>query len=116
MSRDEVATTFAVSLSSVKRWAAKQRSGVSLSPGTSPGRSPRLSKRELAALLTRLHAAPDATLDAHTAWWNEQHPEHSVSRATIDRAITRLGWSRKKRHSPPASGTKMHEKPSANTC
>ncbi len=116
MSRDEVVTTFAVSLSSLKRWAAKKRLGVALTPGTSPGRTPRLSETELSVLRTRLQAAPDATLDAHTAWWNEQHPKHCVSRATIDRAITRLGWSRKKRHLAPASVTSVLDKPSASSC
>src|SRR3712207_5096025 len=103
MSRAEAMTTFAVSLSTIKRWVHLRRTGASLTPGRSPGRTPRLTTGDLAALRTRLEVAPDATLDAHTTWWNEQHPERPVSRATIDRAITRLGWSRKKRRSRPAS-------------
>jgi transposase len=103
MSQAEAVTTFGVSLSTIKRWAARRRAGMSLVPGRSPGRSLALGDAELASLLTRLEAAPDATLDAHLLWWNAQHPDHIVSRATLDRAITRLGWSRKKSPSAPAN-------------
>lgn len=99
MARAEAVTTFAVRLSTIKRWMHLRRTGVSLTPRQSPGRSPRLTTTALAELRMRLAAAPDATLDAHTRWWNEHHATHPVSRATLDRAITRLGWSRKKR--PP---------------
>lgn len=97
MSRAEAVTTFGVSLSTIKRWVARQRSGISLVPGHSPGRSLALGDAELSTLQTRLQAAPDATLDAHLHWWNTLHPQRPISRATLDRAITRLGWSRKKR-------------------
>jgi transposase len=103
MARAEAVTTFAVSLSTIKRWGQLRRAGVSLTPRRSPGRSPCLTATALAELRMRLVAAPDATLDAHTTWWNEHHAEHPVSRATLDRGITRLGWSRKKRRSGPAS-------------
>jgi transposase len=109
MPRQEVVTTFAVSLATIKRWVAKQRTDGSLVPGRPPGRTPHLGDAELAVLRTRLEAAPDATLDEHTAWWNHHHPERPVARATIDRAITRLGWSRKKRRFVPANGTKRPE-------
>jgi transposase len=116
MSRGEAVTTFAVSLSSIKRWLAKERSGQALTPGRSPGRPRRLGSNELELLRIRLQAAPDATLDAHTAWWNEQYSEQAVARATLDRAITRLGWSRKKSLSAPANETTRHEPPSASCC
>ncbi len=105
MSRAEVVTTFAVSLSTIKRWVQLQRAGASVMPKRSPGRSPHLTATDLAEVRTRLMAAPDATLDAHTTWWNEHHAERPISRATLDRAITRLGWSRKKRRSGPVSET-----------
>jgi transposase len=112
VSRAEAVTTFAVSHSTIKRWVARQRSGLSLVPGRSPGRSLALGDAELAFLLTRLEAAPDATLDAHLDWWNTQHPDHTISRATLDRAITRLGWSRKKSRSARVSVTRLHGRPS----
>ena len=114
MSRAEAATTFAVSHSTIKRWVARERTGMSLVPGRSPGRSRSLGDAELAALHKRLQAAPDATLDAHLLWWNAQHPDHTISRATLDRAITRLGWSRKKSRSARVNVTRQHERPSAS--
>jgi hypothetical protein len=41
-----------------------------------------------------VEAHPDATLDEHLALWREQG--HSLSRATIDRAIKRLKLTYKK--------------------
>ena len=114
MSRADAVTTFAVSHSTIKRWVARQRAGLSLLPGHSPGRSLALGDVELSSLQTRLEAAPDATLDAHLDWWNTQHPDHTISRATLDRAITRLGWSRKKSRSAPVNVTRPHGKPSAS--
>jgi transposase len=115
MSRAEAVTTFAVSLSTIKRWVARHRAGLSLAPGRSPGRSLALGDAELQSLQTRLEAAPDATLDRHLEWWNAQHPERTVSRATLDRAITRLGWSRKKRRSVPVNEIKQPVRPSASS-
>ncbi len=114
MSRAEAMTTFVVSLSTIKRWVHLRRTGASLTTGRSPGRTPRITTDDRAALRTRLEVVPDATLDAHTTWWNELHPERPVSRATIDRAITRLGWSRKKRRSRPASVMTLPEPPFEN--
>ena len=115
MSRAEAVTTFVVSHATIKRWLARQRSGLSLLPGHSPGRSLALGDAELSSLQTRLEAASDATLDAHLDWWNTQHPDHTISRATLDRAITRLGWSRKKSRSARVSVTKPHGRLSAST-
>jgi transposase len=114
MPRAEVVTTFAVSHSTIKRWVARQRAGLSLVPGQSPGRSLALGDAELLSLESRLDAAPDATLDRHLEWWNAQHPSSTVSRATLDRAITRLGWSRKKSRSLRMNETKLRVQPSAS--
>ncbi|HEU5102961.1 MAG TPA: hypothetical protein VFU22_28255 [Roseiflexaceae bacterium] len=43
-----------------------------------------------------MQAAADASIAAHTQWWNDTHPERPVSPKTIERAIARLGWTRKK--------------------
>jgi len=102
MSRRAAAATFAVSLSSIKRCPGTARTGATLAPGRSPGRPPRFDQHDLDVLRARLEAAPDATLDAHVAWWNQQHPDRPVARSTLDRAITRLGWSQKKRCTPPS--------------
>jgi transposase len=114
MSRAEAVTTFAVSLATIKRWVARQRAGLSLAPGRSSGRSLALGDAELLSLLTQLEATPDATLDRHLECWNAQHPERTISRATLDRAIRRLDWSRKKRRSAPVNETKQRVRPFAS--
>jgi transposase len=106
MSRAAAVTTFAVSLATIKRWLARRRAGESLAPHHSSGRAHTIPAAELSALRARLEAMPDASLTAHMQWWNDAHPNRPVSHATIDRAIARLGWTRKKRPSAPASGTK----------
>lgn len=105
MARSEVVTTFGISLATLKRWAARKRAGITLTPGRSPGRPYRLTTDDLVQLRERVLAAPDATLDAHLAWWNAQHPKRPLSRATIDRAIARLNWTRKKSRSGLANKT-----------
>jgi len=87
MSHRAAAATFAVRLSSIKRWTGTARTGATLAPG----RSPRFDQHDRDVLRARLDAAPDATRDAHVAWGNQQHPDRPVARATLDRAITRLG-------------------------
>ena len=114
MSRSKVSTTFKVSLSTIKRWLARRRNGLPLSAPPPSGRTPIFSDRDLAALRSRLQAAADASIAAHTQWWNDSHPERPVSPKTIERAIARLGWTRKKRLCVPVSVTKKHELPSAS--
>ena len=87
MSHRAVAATFAVRLSSITRWPGTARTGATLAPG----RSPRFDQHDPDVLRARLEAAPDAARDVHAAWRNRQHPDRPVARATLDRAITRLG-------------------------
>jgi transposase len=103
MSRNLVSTTFKVSHSTIKRWLARRRSGQPLSAPRPSGRTPIFSDSDLTALHSRLQAAADASIAAHTQWWNDTHPERPVSPKTIERAIARLGWTRKKRPSVPAN-------------
>ena len=91
MSHRAVAATFAVRLSSIKRWPGPARTGATLALGRSPGRLPRFDRHDLDVLRARLEAAPDATCNAHAAWRNRQHPDCPVARSTVDRAITRPG-------------------------
>jgi transposase len=114
MSRNEVSSTFKVSLSTIKRWLARRRTGQPLSAARPSGRGPIFSDSDLTVLRTRLQAAADATIAAHTHWWNDTHPDRIVSPKTIERAITRLGWTRKKRVSAPVNVTRLRELPSAN--
>jgi hypothetical protein len=49
-----------------------------------------------AALPDRLAGHADATLAEHCSWWREVSG-WEVSTATMSRALTELGWTRKKR-------------------
>lgn len=103
MSRSEVSTTFKVSLSTIKRWLSRRRSGQPLAAPPPSGRKPIFSDTDLSVLRSRLQEAADASIAAHTQWWNDTSPERPVSPKTIERAIARLGWTRKKRPSVPAN-------------
>lgn len=94
--RTEVVETFAVSLPTLKRWLKQRRERGDLAPKPIPG--PPAIKRDalLEALPARLAEHADATLEEQCSWWEEQAGVR-VSTATMSRAITALGWTRKKR-------------------
>jgi transposase len=94
--RSEVVEAFAVSLPTIKRWLKQGRETGDLAPKPIPG--PPAIKRDalLAALPARLAEHADATLEEHCSWWRET-AEVEVSTATMSRAISVLGWTRKKR-------------------
>lgn len=101
--RTTVASTFRVSERTIARWLARRTAGHALAGGTGPGRRPGIPNDALPALRAQLQAAPDATLAAHLQRWNAQHPV--VSQSALVRAITRAGWTRKKRRSRLANKT-----------
>ena len=96
MSRREAARVFDVSLPTIKRWLRLRRVGSDLAPKSVPG--PVAVKRNalLEALPARLTEQADATLEGHCTWWSERSGVE-VSTATMSRAISALGWTRKKR-------------------
>ena len=94
--RADVVSTFAVSLATIERWVRRQRETGSLTAGRAPGAVVVKTIGLQAALPERLAAHADATLAEHCAWWREVSG-HEISTATLSRAITRLGWTRKKR-------------------
>jgi transposase len=94
--RDEVVAQFVVSLPTIKRWLKRWRERRDLSMTPVPGR-PAVKTRGLqAALPERLATHADATLEAHCSWW-QAVSGIEVSTATMSRALTWLGWTRKKR-------------------
>lgn len=95
MARAEVARVFAVSLPTIKRWLRRRREAGGLTPKPVPGPSAVKTAGLPAALPERLAARSDATLDEHCCWWRLRSG-HEVSRATMSRAITALGWTREK--------------------
>jgi transposase len=94
--RDEVAATFAVSVPTITRWLRLQRETGRLAPKSVPGPVAVKTEAVMAARPERLVEHADATLAEQCSWWQEASGVQ-VSTATMSRALTRLGWSRKKR-------------------
>jgi transposase len=98
------ARTFGVGRATVRRWVDRQRAG-DLRPAPVGGSAPRIGPAQAAALAAQVAAAPDATLAEHCARW-EREQGVRVSIWGLDRALARLGITRKKRRSTPASRTR----------
>ena len=92
-----VARTFQVGVASVQRYIVMQRETGSLAPKPVPGPQFQIGPSDYPTLLVQLEAHPDATLAEHCAFWEEQHEPITIS--TMQRAIKRVGWTRKKRRS-----------------
>ena len=92
----EVAQLFDVSVSSLYRWRRTHEAGASLTPGHSSGRPRAIPADAEAALRAQVAATPDATLAEHCATWQTTYGE-TISRAALQRALVRLGLTRKKR-------------------
>lgn len=91
----EVAKTFGVGISSVKRYVATAREGHSLAPKRPPGSRPKIDKNVRKLLELDLEERPAATLSERRAFL-ERTAGVRVSESTISRMLRRLGWSRKK--------------------
>ncbi len=92
----EVARITGVSESTIGRYRRQEAAGASLEPGTSPGGPRMITSEEEDALRAQVAAHPDATLAEHCAMWAAAG-HATVSRATMCRALKRLGLPRKKR-------------------
>ncbi len=95
MPRQAGATTFGVSIGTIKRLLTKQRTGADLAPRAPSGRRRTIPPAQHAALQAQLDAQPDATFAQHAAMWNAAHGT-SLSQWTLGRAIRRPNWTRKK--------------------
>ncbi len=94
--RKAVAATFAVSVPTIERWLRLKRETGGLAPKPVAGPAAVKTEALMAALPERLAERADATLAEQCAWWREASGVR-VSTATMSRALTRLGWTRKKR-------------------
>ena len=110
----EIAKTFAVSVATIKRYLKQRRESGHVQPKTIPGRPATKGAALDAGLLAQLEAHRDATLADHCQLWEAEH-RTKVSTASISRAITRLGWTRKKRRWSPANKMRPPALPGANT-
>src|SRR5579884_2147388 len=95
-SQAEVAETFAISTSTVKRYLRQRRESGHVLPQPIPGRPSVKGAALQAGLLEQLRAHPDATREEHCQMW-EASQGIKVSPASISRARMALGWTRKKR-------------------
>ena len=95
MKRSQVCEVFGIHRNTLRRWHKRQASGV-LASKPSSGAKRVLGPEEEALVLAGLQEHPDATVDEHLQLWQEAGHK-SVSRATLGRALLRLGRTRKKR-------------------
>jgi transposase len=93
--REEVAARFEVSVPTIERWVRLKRETGGLARRPVPGSVAVKTTGLQAVLPERLAGHADATLADHCSWWREASGWH-VSTATMSRALTRLGWTRKK--------------------
>jgi len=91
----EVAKTFGVGVSSVKRYAAVAREGSSLVPKKHPGSKPKLDQAAKKLLEADLQERPAATLPQRREFL-QRAAGVEVSDSTVSRMLKRMGWSRKK--------------------
>lgn len=100
-----VADRFAVSRGFVQKIKRRWRDAGTAEPvAQRRGPTPALSDDDRAALAERVRIVSDATDDEHRAWLADERGV-SVSRATVNRTLARLGLSYKKRNSAPTSGS-----------
>jgi transposase len=107
MPRKVAASTFGVSLATLKRWLKRRREGEDIAPRPSPGRTPRIlaTEEQRRALWQQLEGNDDATLERHCELW-ERTTGVAVSVSTMSRAVRKLGWTFKKSRWWPPNGTK----------
>jgi transposase len=100
----EVARTFGVGLSTVKRYAAAAREGKPLAPKKRPGSKPKLDEAARKLLEADLEERPTATLPQRREFLARVAGVR-VSDSTVSRMLGRMGWSRKKDRWVRASAT-----------
>jgi transposase len=91
----EVARSFGVGISSVKRYAKTARQGGSPRPKKSPGRPPKADEHARRLLEVDLKERPAATLSERREFLRSVAGLR-VSHSTVSRLLRRMGFSRKK--------------------
>ena len=96
----EVARLFHVSTTVVRRYMARHRQGVSLTPGKAPGAMPRISREQEAAFVSMLEEKVDWTIDTLVLEW-ERRSGVLLPRSTLHGHVQRLRGRFKKESSSP---------------
>lgn len=105
-SKRQAAEVFGVSVRTVNRYLKQLSETGQLAAKPLPGRVRQIRPAQHPDLEAQLRAHDDATLTVQCELWHASHGVR-LSRATMSRAIARLGWSWKKSHWWPPSGTRM---------
>ena len=113
--RRSVSLMLEVSVPTLDRWRRQQRQSGQVAPRPRGHLRCAFEAKESAVLEELLHQTPDATLEAHLEEFGRV-TGHSASRASLARAVKRLGWTRKKRVSEPASATKHRVRSGGKRC
>jgi len=94
----EISRLFGVSLATIGRYVKRRRETGEVAPRPSPGRTPLIgaTAEQRRALWAQLEAHDDATLNQHCELW-EGEQGMRVSISTMSRAMSRVGWTLKKR-------------------
>ena len=100
----EVAKTFGVGASTVKRYAAAAREGRPLDPKKRPGSKPKMDEAARRLLERDMEERPAATLPQRREFLRRTVGVE-VSDSTVSRVLNRLGWSRKKDRWAPQNAT-----------
>jgi transposase len=104
MGKSQAASTFFVSLSSVKRYCRLAEEGRSLAPKKRPGSKPKLDERSSKLLEEDLRERPFVTLQQRCEYLRAV-ASMDVSRSTVCRAIKRMNSTRKKGEDRPKNAT-----------
>ncbi len=110
MSKAQAARTFGVGATSVKRYVSFVEQGRSLEPGKAPGRESKLGQSGMRLLEEDLHERPTVTYEDRARLLH-QLVGVEVSKATICRAIQRMGYTRKKDRWVLQKETNSEERP-----
>ncbi len=95
LSRVEVARRFTVSERTVRRYLTQQRQTGDLTPGRSPGRTPKIGPAQAETMRAQVAAHPDVTLEDHCALWHAEQGVR-VSVPTMSRVLRGFGITVKK--------------------
>ena len=91
-----IAREYNIGFSTVKRYITRYKC-LGHSRAIVQGRQKgQFTPEQVAVLAKQVSEHDDATVDGHTDLWNQQQA-FQVSRATMGRALKKLGWTRKKR-------------------
>ena len=92
----QVAITFQVSRSTVRRYLKLEKHDTELTPKKRPGRQRGIPAENHSRVTAFLEAKNDLTLD-ELAQLYHQHYHLKLHKSTFSRLLGRLGWTRKKR-------------------